>query len=357
MLADVVVDSDWESILSFLPDEWEKMARKLGAFTRARAFSTPETLLRTLLLHLAAGCSLRETALRARRAGLSTASDVAIMKRLRSSEHWLRYLAESLRPSDSLDAISQHNIPFRLCAVDATVVSEPGSTGSDWRLHYSLELMSLSCTYFVLTDQHTGETLSNFPVQAGDLIIGDRAYDKVPGIRHVLRKNGHALIRMRAANASLMTEVGVRFDLLHEAKALHEHQMNSWNVAMKAKRGESVSGRVCVYRRDAESVEIAQRKVRRMASKKQQTLTKNALEAAKYVVLFTTANRADLSLHAAFEVYRYRWQIELAFKRLKSLTGFGHLPKYDDESCRAWLYGKLFIGLLAEAMARSAFSP
>jgi hypothetical protein len=279
------------------------------------------------------------------------------MKRLRISEHWLRYLAESMRPPEPLFSISQLKIPFRLCAVDATVVSEPGSTGSDWRLHYSLELLSLSCLHFALTDQHTGETLRNFPVMKNDLIIGDRAYDKVPGIRHVLKKGGHVMVRLRTAKASLTTDDREKFDLLQRGKDLREEEMASWSVGMVGSTGDPVFGRVCVYRRDAESVEIAQRKVRRMASKKQQPLTENALESAKYVALFTTTREEDVSLSSAFQIYRYRWQIELAFKRLKSLTGFGHLPKYDEQSCRAWLYGKLFVGLLAEAMARSAFSP
>jgi hypothetical protein len=38
-----------------------------------------------------------------------------------------------------------------------------------------------------------------------------------------------------------------------------------------------------------------------------------------------------------------RWQIELAFKRLQSLVQLGHVPKHDDRSSHAWLYGKLLV--------------
>jgi hypothetical protein len=54
------------------------------------------------------------------------------------------------------------------------------------------------------------------------------------------------------------------------------------------------------------------------------------------------------------DIYRLRWQIELSFKRLKSIAELGHLPKDDDRSSRAWLYGKLFIALLTEKMRRVA---
>ena len=39
------------------------------------------------------------------------------------------------------------------------------------------------------------------------------------------------------------------------------------------------------------------------------------------------------------EWYRLRWQVELVFKRFKSLAQLGHVPKYDDDSAKAWLYG------------------
>lgn len=74
------------------------------------------------------------------------------------------------------------------------------------------------------------------------------------------------------------------------------------------------------------------------------------LEFAKYVIVFTTysgGSTADVLMS-----YRMRWQIELVFKRLKSLAQLGHLPKHDDRSSRAWLYGKLLVTLLAQKLIR-----
>ena len=55
-------------------------------------FHRLDVLLRTLMLHVARGYSLRETIERAKLAHWTDISDVALLKRLRNSEEWLRLL-------------------------------------------------------------------------------------------------------------------------------------------------------------------------------------------------------------------------------------------------------------------------
>ena len=78
------------------------------------------------------------------------------------------------------------------------------------------------------------------------------------------------------------------------------------------------------------------------------------LEFAKYVIVFTTFPAAEFTNADVLEWYRTRWQVELVFKRFKSLAQLGHLPKRDDESAKAWLYGKLFVALLVEKLISHA---
>ena len=47
-------------------------------------------------------------------------------------------------------------------------------------------------------------------------------------------------------------------------------------------------------------------------------------------------------------LYRLRWQIELAFKRWKSLAGLERLPAKDPALARSWIYARLIAALLAE---------
>ena len=58
-------------------------------------------------------------------------------------------------------------------------------------------------------------------------------------------------------------------------------------------------------------------------------------------------------------MYRGRWQIELALKRLKSIAGLSHLPKQDPIGAKAWIQGKIFSAFLLEALivAGERFSP
>ena len=90
------VDEDWGVLMSFLPADWRRLARKTDALKGLRQNKSAEDCLRTLLIHLACGYSLRETALRAREAHLANLSDVALLKRLRKSEQWLYELCRSL---------------------------------------------------------------------------------------------------------------------------------------------------------------------------------------------------------------------------------------------------------------------
>jgi hypothetical protein len=86
-------------------------------------------------------------------------------------------------------------------------------------------------------------------------------------------------------------------------------------------------------------------------------LRPETIEAAGYVIVLTTMIEADADV--ILEPYRHRWQIELAFKRLKSLLQLGHLKKTDPEGAKAWLQGKLLVATLIEMLIAvgERFSP
>ena len=352
-----VMDEDWPLLVSLLPKRWRELARETGALKGLRKEKDEADYLRTLLLHLACGYSLRETAVRAREADLAVLSDVAILKRLRKSKGWLHALCRDLLAEQASEG--QAAPPQTLRLVDATMVQEPGPTGSAWRLHYSLRWPQLTCDHFALSPQRglgTGESLKHFCVSAGDHLVADRAYSHYPSLAHVARHGAKATVRFNPKAIRLLDPEGQIFPLAARLRRLKKtNQVTCWDVQVTGASGQSpIVGRLCVVRKSQTAIARAQAKVKRTASRNGTNLQEATLFYAQYVMVFTTA--AEFPPQAILELYRLRWQIELVFKRFKQLAQLGHLPKEDPESSQAWLYGKLFVALLAERLTRQAES-
>jgi IS4 transposase len=59
----------------------------------------------------------------------------------------------------------------------------------------------------------------------------------------------------------------------------------------------------------------------------------------------------DYPAEEVLAAYRLRWQIELAFKRLKSLLHIDKLPACTDLGARSWLYPLLILALLSDDLS------
>lgn len=347
---------NWAVLRRFLPPGWEEQARLCGALKRTRGVSGPDTLLRILLVHLATGCSLAETSVRARQAGLGQMSGVALFKRLRRAESWLRWLAQQVRGVSRVPVMAQKR---RLRVVDATTVSEPGSTGTDWKIHYSVNLGDLQCDFFELTDVKSGgETFRRAPVHPEDIILGDRIYATPPGVAHVMDAHGDVLVRLNRQTLPLFDKSGTRLNVLRLCRKTQMRRPSEWSTRVRHPKEGWLDGRLIGIKRSAQATRLARQRLARRANRRQQAVSKESFQAAQYFMAWTSLP-ASFSAGMVLELYRLRWQIELVFKRMKSIMGLGHLPKKDPASARAWLHGKLFVGLLAERRigAAKSFSP
>jgi Transposase DDE domain len=355
------LDEDWRVLLELFPLNWEELGRSTGAVKRLRGFDSVNDLLRTLLLHVGCGWSLRETAVQAKLAGIADVSDVTLLNRLRQAEDWLRQLCQQLWKENGLNL--QPALKDRLVRlVDATTVKEPGKTGSQWRIHYSLRLPTLECDHFDLTPargQNAGERLGRFPFRSGELVLADAGYSHPAGIAAVVRQGADVCVRVNPASLPLGGKQGSPFQLLEAVKTLQRAgEIGEWRVWVRV-GDQRIAGRVCGVRKSEQAIEKAQRKLRRKQQQGKSHATPETREYACYVLVFTTLPSRLATTRQVLECYRLRWQIELTFKRLKSIVRLGHVPKLDDQSSRAWLYGKLFVSLLTERLVRvgSAISP
>jgi len=360
-MAATVMDEEWRVLASFLPAGWRDLARETGAMRRTRGgITSPEVLLQVLLLHVATGLSLKQAVARAQVQGLASITDVALLKRLRRSEGWLRELARRMFEADRGARVAARAPgDRRLRAVDATTVEEPGATGTDWRVHYCISLPEMRCDFYEVTDATGAETYRRVPVHPGDIILGDRGYCHREGVAHVLRQRGDILVRLNSTSFPLRAvRRDAPFDLLPHLRRLRGIQPGEWAVRFEAD-GALWPARFCAIRKSQLAADRAKTKIRRQAAKKQIQVRPETLESAEYVYVLVTLPRDVLTAREVLHLYRARWQIELCFKRLKSLLRLGHVPKRNDDSARAWIEGKLLTVLLIERLLGEArfFSP
>ena len=351
------IGRDWGVVMQMLPAQWEAKAVELGAVRRLRGFASVGSLLRVLLIHLADGCSLRETAVRASAGGLAAVSDVALLKRLRGCGAWFEWMAREMATGMALPSAADALLPGRrVRLVDGSSVCEPGATGSTWRLHYALNLHTLSCDEVHVSKASVGESLTHFNIRAGDVIMADRGFAKRPGLRHVVQCKADVVLRASLSNLPLHDRRGRPLDMLPLLRTLAIGQAADWPARVQDDVG-AIAVRVCAYKKTAAQTLATQEAIQQEARKKQRSVQPRTLEAAGYVIVVTTL--AEPSAAAIMEFYRRRWQIELAFKRLKSLLQLGHLKKIDKDGARAWLQGKLLVACLIEKLILTAerFSP
>lgn len=352
------LQEEWRIIAGLLPAGWEELARQEGALRRARGISGAESLLRMILLHAGGGLSLRSTVERARQWHVAEISDVALFKRLRGSEAWLRAinrrLLEGSRLNDCLQAVSGGR---RIRAIDATSIMEPGATGTDFRVHYSLLLPELYCDFFEISDDKGWESYKRFPITEGDVLLADRGYCHREGVADVIERRGDVILRLNSTSFPLLDSVKKPLQMLRLLRNLKQHKPGEWNVFFQADK-KFYKARLCALRKSKVAAEKAKKALLKEAKKRQKTVMPQTLEWAEYVVVLTTLP-SDFSMHQILDLYRCRWQIELAFKRLKSLLQIGHVPKYDEDSSRAWIQAKLLTVLLIERLQQEArfFSP
>jgi hypothetical protein len=351
-MSELLFDEDWRVLKSFLPWGWQKQARELGALRRTRSISNAEVLLRVVLMHVGPGLSLRQTVARAAVHKLATLSDVALLKRLRGAEKWLGWISRELAQSHRFD-FEGLGKQRRWRAVDATVVSESGAKGQRWRVHYSLRLPEMACDHFELSDAQGGERFSRFAARAGDVLLADRGYCRRGESAAVLDAHADVVMRWHSSSFPLETKSHQVINVLKKVQRLTGYQSAQWTVGFHY-QGRYYPLRLCAIRRSQRAAEKARAEVLESARKSNYEASKESLQLADYTIVLTSLPEEEFGRREVLNLYRLRWQIELAFKRLKSLLSLGNLPKYDPASSRSWLQGKLLCALLIERLIGEA---
>jgi len=342
-------DEGWQALRRHLPEQYKQLAiehRQLLIQYGNAKIRDADTLLRFILLHVGANLPLRQTVAVMAEAGGPSLSPMRLHKKMARAAPYLRALVERLVSWPTEGAPEQWG-GYVLSAVDATVVCGPGAVGTDARIHTKLRVADVSLAAVEVTDETGGETFCRFAWESGELAVADRAYFTPRGIQHVLDAGADVLVRYRLDGVALQDDRGEALDVLDAVTHLDVDQTMDLDVAVKLPH-RIATGRLVAYRLPDDAADRARERLRR---EKGTELSARVFEAAKYVLLFTTAARSRLDAAHCLSAYRLRWQIELQFKRWKSLCGFDLLPNWRDDTTLAWLYAKVLLGALLDRMA------
>lgn len=317
---------NWEKILTLLPNDLEARAKETGAFTRARGVPDAKTLLRLILAYCATPMSFRQTVAWASSSDIAQLSDVSLIERMSHCEAWVTDLLQTCLSVEK--PLPAQNRQIHL--VDATHLVSPDK--QLWRLHVMYDASQQTIEQVLLTDSHTGENFQNFKAKPGVLYLADRAYGTPKGISSILNAGGHVLCRVKAspyfsrANAQEIVEF------------------------------QAEGGRIIIAPIPAEKLAKTEKRIKRKASRKQCQLNEKTIEANRYLCLFCSDE--SLSSEEAIALYRWRWQIELLFKRLKSLQKLDEMTVKSPALIRVYLLCQVLLAVLAQRLQQTLiFSP
>jgi hypothetical protein len=291
---------------------------------------------------------LRSTAAWATAIGLVDISNVALLYRLRQCGDWLALLVGQALAANAPAA--SHGRMIRI--IDATAVPKAGAATKRqnelWRIHSAFDLPHERFGHFELTDEHGGETFDRIPVVAGEIRLGDRAYLQPDRIAVVIEKGADIVVRAGWKAARWRDADGEAVDLLAEFRMAAKRGLIDRPIWIARKHGTPLALRLVAIKKPEHAAAASRRKARREAQREGYQLSKKGLAAADWVIIVTSLSREEFATADILALYRLRWRIELAFKRLKSLIGLRGPPGFDERSARPYVLAHLLAILLLE---------
>ncbi len=323
-------------------------AREMRAFLRPRAVKSATDLLRLVLAYCLGGMGLRSTSAWAASAGLADLSNVALLQRLRNCSAWMEHLVGQLLGGGAVPAAAGRRIRL----LDGTAVPKAGKEAREnsglWRLHCTFDLPGERFGYIELTDEKGGERLDRTPFAKGDIAIADRGFLHPEPVAHVLEQGADVIVRAGWKGARWLGEDGKPFDILAALKGAESAGVLDRSIRIGRKKAPSLALRLVAFRKPPEAAEASRVKARAAAKREGYVISGGTLAAAEWVIFVTSLDAKTFSTSNVGDLYRARWRIEMAFKRLKSIVGLSGPPGEDPEVAKTWILAHLLMVLLIE---------
>lgn len=352
MTAESLVNRDWSGVVDRLGgvESLKLTARQTKAFVRAREVKSAVDLLGLILAYCLGEQGLRSTTAWATSVGLVDISCVALLYRLRQCGDWLALLVGQVLAAAAPKASQGRLIRI----IDATTVRKKGPQGKNkngvWRIHSAFDLPQECFGHFELTDQKEGERLDRIAPVAGEIRLADRAYLQPERMARLIAAGADFVIRAGWKGARWLDGKGRALNLVAELRKATTRGLLDRPIWIKPRRGAPFAVRLVAVKKPSQAAKEARRKATRSAQKGGHRLSRQTLQAADWVILITSLTPDDFTTQDVLALYRLRWRIELAFKRLKSLIGLKGPPCTDEKSAKPHILAHLLAILLLEPL-------
>jgi len=328
-------DPQWPYLLTLLPPDLEESARRTQALVRCRNIPDATALVRMALAYAVSDLSLKDVAAWARGQGLAEITGPGLFYRLREAETWLQELLAKTLAGD----VCCGPAGLRLRIVDATVLNGPGATGTEWRAHVQIDPATGKFLSVELTDSSGGEGLARYPFTAGDVVLGDRAYATARGLEADKAAEADVVVRLNPHTLRLCSVARQRIQILEQAVPPIGEKSFDLLVPIPPEgwqHGKSKSHKPWPLAKAKAWIAV-----RVVAAR---------TRPGHVIWVLTTLPATSLSGAQILELYRLRWQIELLFKRLKSLLHLDTLPSRRGPTARSWMLARFLAAALAQKL-------
>jgi len=170
--------------------------------------------------------------------------------------------------------------------------------------------------------------------------------DRIAAVR---AQGGDVVIRAGWKSVRWGPADGAPFDLI-EAFGAAQGGLIDRPIRVQRRGGAPLLLRLIAVKKPPMAAEAARRQARQAAKREGYTLSDAALVAADWVIIVTSLTPQDFTTAEVLALYRLRWRIELAFKRLKSLIGLKGPPGFDERSAKPYILAHLLTILLLEPL-------
>jgi hypothetical protein len=342
-----LLSGTWTAIVAAVGGsvDLEATARQFHALRRKRKIRTAEALLRLALMWGPGRQSLRAAAALAGDVGIAELSDKAVEGRLRKMGDWLSHILAALLADRLGERGRISGDALELSLVDGSVICAPGKA-QDWRLHARYDPGRGRFTDLVLTTTREAEAAGRTRICPGRVLIMDRGYARVRNFKAVLAEGGDFVTRISWNSVKLYDAEGARIDLM----ALLAGTTETREVPVWIK-GIACPQRLVMQPLPAEAAERQRARRLRKANKNSRKVDPRTLQAAGFLMLLTSLAADAQSAEQVTELYPNRWQVELGFKRLKTLGRLDEMPSADPVLARTWLLAHLIAAVLTDDLA------